>query len=36
MRHRPDVAVVDVSASGPFTSAYLALLQAVRPTMPWR
>jgi two-component system response regulator DesR len=34
MRHRPDVAVVDVSASGPFTSAYLAPLQAVRPTMP--
>jgi len=34
MRHRPDVAVVDVAASGPFTSAYLAPLQAARPTMP--
>lgn len=34
MRHRPDLAVVDVSESGPFTGAYLAPLQAARPMMP--
>ena len=33
-RHRPDVAVVDVSESGPFTSGYLAPLRTARPTMP--
>lgn len=33
-RHRPDVAIVDVSESGPFTGAYIAPLQAARPTMP--
>jgi DNA-binding NarL/FixJ family response regulator len=34
MRHRPDVAVVDVSALGPLTSAYLAPLRTARPAMP--
>jgi DNA-binding NarL/FixJ family response regulator len=33
-RHRPDVAVVDVSDAGPFISSYLAPLRAVRPAMP--
>jgi two-component system, NarL family, response regulator DegU len=33
-RHRPDVAVVDVSEAGPFTSGYVAPLRTVRPTMP--
>jgi two-component system response regulator DesR len=33
-RHRPDVAVVDVSEAGPFISSYLAPLRAVRPAMP--
>jgi DNA-binding NarL/FixJ family response regulator len=33
-RHRPDVAVVDVSDAGPFVSSYLAPLRAVRPAMP--
>ena len=33
-RYRPDVAIVDVSESGPFTSGYLAPLRTVRPTMP--
>lgn len=34
LRHRPDVAIVDVSGSGPFTAARIAPLQAARPTMP--
>jgi DNA-binding NarL/FixJ family response regulator len=33
-RHRPDVAVVNVSDAGPFISSYLAPLRAVRPAMP--
>ena len=33
-RHRPDVAVVDVSDAGPFVGSYLAPLRAVRPAMP--
>jgi DNA-binding NarL/FixJ family response regulator len=33
-RHRPDVAVVDVSDAGPFVGSYLAPLRAARPSMP--
>lgn len=33
-RHRPDVAIVDISRSGPFTGPYVAPLQAARPAMP--
>jgi two-component system response regulator DesR len=33
-RHRPDVAVVDVSDAGPFVASYLAPLRAARPAMP--
>ena len=33
-RHRPDVAVVDVSDVGPFVSSYLAPLRTARPAMP--
>jgi DNA-binding NarL/FixJ family response regulator len=33
-RHRPDVAVVDVSDVGPFIASYLAPLRASRPSMP--
>lgn len=33
-RHRPDVAIVDVSDSGPFTGAHVAPLQVARPMMP--
>jgi DNA-binding NarL/FixJ family response regulator len=33
-RHRPDVAVVDVSAAGPFVGSYLAPLRAAHPAMP--
>lgn len=33
-RHRPDVAVVDVSDAGPFIGPYLAPLRAARPSMP--
>src|SRR3984885_3550554 len=33
-RHRPEVAVVDVSDAGPFVGSYLAPLRAARPAMP--
>lgn len=33
-RHRPDVAVVDVSGAGPFVGSFLAPLRAARPAMP--
>ena len=33
-RHRPDVAVVEVSDAGPFVSSYLAPLRAACPSMP--
>jgi len=33
-RHRPDVAVVEVSDAGPFVSSYLEPLRAARPAMP--
>jgi DNA-binding NarL/FixJ family response regulator len=33
-RHRPDVAVVDISDAGPFISSYLEPLRALRPAMP--
>ena len=33
-RHRPAVAVVDVSDAGPFVGSYLAPLRAARPSMP--
>jgi DNA-binding NarL/FixJ family response regulator len=33
-RHRPDVAVVDVSDAGPFVGSYLAPLRAARQAMP--
>ncbi len=33
-RHRPDVAVIDVSDVGPFVGSYLAPLRATRPAMP--
>lgn len=32
-RHRPDVAIVDVSPAGPFVSSFLAPLRRVRPSM---
>src|SRR3984885_1676563 len=33
-RHRPAVAVVDVSDAGPFVGSYLAPLRTARPAMP--
>ena len=33
-RHRPDVAVVDISDAGPFLGSYLAPLREARPAMP--
>lgn len=33
-RHRPDVAVVDVSDAGPFVGSYLAPLRSARQAMP--
>jgi DNA-binding NarL/FixJ family response regulator len=33
-RHKPDVAVVDVSDSGPFVASYLAPLRSAHPVMP--
>jgi DNA-binding NarL/FixJ family response regulator len=33
-RHRPDVAVVDISEAGPFLGSYLAPLRSARPAMP--
>lgn len=32
-RHRPDVAIVDVSGAGPFVSSFLAPLRQARPSM---
>jgi DNA-binding NarL/FixJ family response regulator len=34
LRHRPDVAIVDVSNCGPFVASYLAPLSAAHPVMP--
>jgi DNA-binding NarL/FixJ family response regulator len=33
-RHKPDVAIVDVSDSGPFVASYLAPLRSAHPVMP--
>jgi DNA-binding NarL/FixJ family response regulator len=33
-RHRPDVAIIDISGGGASVGAYLARLRAVRPAMP--
>lgn len=33
-RHRPEVAVVDISDAGPFLGSYLAPLRSARPAMP--
>lgn len=33
-RHRPDVAIVDISDAGPFVESYVAPLHAARPAMP--